>query len=86
MSLLVSVLMSMPYHMCAIKVNHLVICNVSLDPAMRSISSSNLRNCFGHPTAIVPMRPFHAFVLVCSMKMLKRDGDKMRLWRTLTVV
>ena len=49
----------------------------SLDPVMRLISSAGLRDLFRHPTAIVPMKLTNAFLLVCSKKMLKRDGDKM---------
>ena len=56
--------------------------NLSLDPTIMSI----LVTCFRPPTAIVPMKPSNAFVLVLSKKMLKTDGDNMRLWRTVTVV
>ena len=37
-------------------------------------------------TAIVPMKSSNAFVVVCSKKMSKMDGHKIRLWQTLTVV
>ena len=53
---------------------------------MRSISSANPRDFFPPPTAIVPMKPSNAFNLVCSKKMLKRDGDKLQLRRTPSVV
>ena len=52
----------------------------SLDPAMRSISSAELRDYFRSPTAIVPMKSSNTFVLIGAKKLLKRDGDKMQLW------
>ena len=44
------------------------------------------RFCYRPLTVIVPIKPSNAFVLVCSKKMLNWDGDKIQLWRTMTVV
>ena len=51
---------------------------------MRSISSAKRRAFSCHLTAIMPMKPSDVFYLVCSKNILKRDGDNMRLWPTLT--
>ena len=42
---------------------------LSLDPAIISMVSANLKNLSHPPTAIVPMKPSNTFVLVCSKKM-----------------
>ena len=58
----------------------------SLDPAMRSISSANLRDSFSPSDCNSANEALQYILLVCSEKMLKRDADKMQLWQTPTVV
>ena len=55
---------SMPYYMCRTWVSQSPrnICKFSLDPTMRSVSSSNHRNCFRPPTAIVPTRTYNGLL------------------------
>ena len=53
---------------------------------MRSISSANLKDFFPPSDCNSPNEALQYILLVCTEKMLKSDGDKIQLWRTLTVV